>query len=85
MERTTIRLPAAQLRRVERAVEDGEFPDRSAAIRAAVRQRFGDGASAPTAAPDGGHEQDDPLAASVEELAGAVEMLARAQRGGERR
>lgn len=80
MERTTVRLPGAQLRRIERAVEAGEYPDRSAAIRDAVRAKFG---AEPEATPDGGREDD--LAASVKELAGAVEMLARAQRGGERR
>jgi antitoxin ParD1/3/4 len=37
MERVTLRIPKAQIEDVERMVESGEFPNRSEAIRAAVR------------------------------------------------
>lgn len=37
MERVTVRLPKRQLREVEALVEDGEFPNRSEAIRSAIR------------------------------------------------
>jgi Arc/MetJ-type ribon-helix-helix transcriptional regulator len=42
MERVTVRLPDEQLTAVEALVEDGQFPSRSEAIRAAVRQRLGE-------------------------------------------
>ena len=38
MERVTLRVPAAQLENIEQLVDDGEFPNRSEAIRAAVRE-----------------------------------------------
>ncbi len=38
MERVTVRLPERQLRGVEGLVEEGEFPNRSEAIRAAIRE-----------------------------------------------
>ncbi len=37
MERVTLRIPEQQVRAVEALVEEGEFPNRSEAIRAAVR------------------------------------------------
>jgi Arc/MetJ-type ribon-helix-helix transcriptional regulator len=37
MERVTLRIPKAQIEDVERMVESGEFPNRSEAIRSAVR------------------------------------------------
>jgi antitoxin ParD1/3/4 len=37
MERVTLRIPKAQIEDVEQMVESGEFPNRSEAIRAAVR------------------------------------------------
>lgn len=37
MERVTLRIPEEQVRAVETLVEEGEFPNRSEAIRAAVR------------------------------------------------
>ena len=37
MERVTLRIPKQQIEEVERMVEMGEFPNRSEAIRAAVR------------------------------------------------
>jgi Arc/MetJ-type ribon-helix-helix transcriptional regulator len=37
MERVTLRIPKQQIEEVERMVETGEFPNRSEAIRAAVR------------------------------------------------
>jgi Arc/MetJ-type ribon-helix-helix transcriptional regulator len=37
MERVTLRIPKQQIEDVERMVETGEFPNRSEAIRAAVR------------------------------------------------
>jgi Arc/MetJ-type ribon-helix-helix transcriptional regulator len=38
MERVTLRIPKEQIEKVERMVETGEFPNRSEAIRAAVRE-----------------------------------------------
>lgn len=37
MERVTLRIPKQQIDEVEKMVETGEFPNRSEAIRAAVR------------------------------------------------
>jgi len=37
MERVTLRIPKAQIDDVEQMVESGQFPNRSEAIRAAVR------------------------------------------------
>ena len=37
MERVTLRIPKQQIDEVEQLVETGEFPNRSEAIRAAVR------------------------------------------------
>lgn len=37
MERVTLRIPEQQVRAIEALVDDGEFPNRSEAIRAAVR------------------------------------------------
>lgn len=37
MERVTLRIPKQQIDEVEQMVETGEFPNRSEAIRAAVR------------------------------------------------
>jgi Arc/MetJ-type ribon-helix-helix transcriptional regulator len=37
MERVTLRIPEQQVKAVEALVEEGEFPNRSEAIRAAVR------------------------------------------------
>lgn len=38
MERVTLRIPKQQIEEVEQMVELGEYPNRSEAIRAAVRQ-----------------------------------------------
>jgi antitoxin ParD1/3/4 len=38
MERVTLRIPKQQIEEVERMVELGEYPNRSEAIRAAVRE-----------------------------------------------
>ena len=38
MERVTLRIPKQQVEQVERMVETGEYPNRSEAIRAAVRE-----------------------------------------------
>lgn len=38
MERVTLRIPEQQIEEVERMVETGQFPNRSEAIRAAVRE-----------------------------------------------
>ncbi|WP_435196012.1 ribbon-helix-helix domain-containing protein [Natronomonas sp. EA1] len=37
MERVTLRIPKQQIEEVERMVDTGEFPNRSEAIRSAVR------------------------------------------------
>jgi Arc/MetJ-type ribon-helix-helix transcriptional regulator len=38
MERVTLRIPKQQIEAVEQMVETGEYPNRSEAIRAAVRE-----------------------------------------------
>ncbi|MFB6082129.1 MAG: ribbon-helix-helix domain-containing protein [Halanaeroarchaeum sp.] len=38
MERVTLRIPAAQIEEVEQMVERGKYPNRSEAIRSAVRE-----------------------------------------------
>ena len=38
MERVTLRIPKQQIEEVERMVDSGEFPNRSEAIRSAVRE-----------------------------------------------
>jgi len=38
MERVTLRIPKQQIEEVERKVETGEYPNRSEAIRSAVRE-----------------------------------------------
>jgi Arc/MetJ-type ribon-helix-helix transcriptional regulator len=38
MERVTLRIPKQQIDEVERMVDTGKFPNRSEAIRAAVRE-----------------------------------------------
>ncbi|MFC7204537.1 ribbon-helix-helix domain-containing protein [Haloferax namakaokahaiae] len=38
MERVTLRIPKQQIDEVERMVETGKFPNRSEAIRSAVRE-----------------------------------------------
>jgi len=40
-ERVTLRIPKTQLETVEKQVEDGEFPNRSEAIRHAISEIFG--------------------------------------------
>jgi len=42
MERVTLRIPKQQIEAVERMVESGQFPNRSEAIRAAVREKIKD-------------------------------------------
>lgn len=38
MERVTLRIPEQQIEEVEKMVETGQFPNRSEAIRSAVRE-----------------------------------------------
>ncbi|SIR57948.1 ribbon-helix-helix domain-containing protein [Natronorubrum thiooxidans] len=48
MERVTLRIPKQQIEEVEQLVDSGEFPNRSEAIRSAVREMVNeqqDGAS----------------------------------------
>ena len=40
MERVTLRIPKQQIEEVERMVDSGEYPNRSEAIRAAVREKL---------------------------------------------
>ena len=42
MERVTLRIPKQQIEEVERMVETGEYPNRSEAIRSAVREMLAD-------------------------------------------
>ena len=52
MERVTLRIPKQQIEEVERMVELGEYPNRSEAIRAAVREMVAEeGQERPTKRP----------------------------------
>ncbi|MFB6253617.1 MAG: ribbon-helix-helix domain-containing protein [Halobacteriaceae archaeon] len=42
MERVTLRIPKQQVEEVEQMVEQGQFPNRSEAIRSAVREMLND-------------------------------------------
>jgi Arc/MetJ-type ribon-helix-helix transcriptional regulator len=42
MERVTLRIPKQQIEEVEQMVEHGQFPNRSEAIRSAVREMLSD-------------------------------------------
>jgi Arc/MetJ-type ribon-helix-helix transcriptional regulator len=42
MERVTLRIPKQQIEEVERMVDTGEYPNRSEAIRSAVREMLAD-------------------------------------------
>ncbi|XVH30512.1 ribbon-helix-helix domain-containing protein [Haloferacaceae archaeon DSL9] len=42
MERVTLRIPKQQIEEVEQMVETGQFPNRSEAIRSAVREMLND-------------------------------------------
>lgn len=42
MERVTLRIPKQQIEQVEQMVETGQYPNRSEAIRAAVRDMIED-------------------------------------------
>lgn len=42
MERLTLRVPSQRVRALEALVDDGEYPNRSEAIRAAIRQHIAD-------------------------------------------
>jgi len=42
MERVTLRIPQQQIEQVEQLVERGEYPNRSEAIRSAVRELVAD-------------------------------------------
>ena len=48
MERVTLRIPKQQIEEVEQMVETGEFPNRSEAIRAAVRDMLNEQADGNT-------------------------------------
>ncbi|MFC4248892.1 ribbon-helix-helix domain-containing protein [Natribaculum luteum] len=50
MERVTLRIPKQQIEEVEQLVDSGEFPNRSEAIRSAVREMINE-------QNDGRHEQ----------------------------
>ena len=50
MERVTLRIPKQQIEAVEQLVETGEFPNRSEAIRSAVREMINEQA-------DGRHDR----------------------------
>ena len=43
MDRVTLRIPRQQVESVERLVETGQYPNRSEAIRSAVRELVADG------------------------------------------
>ncbi|TMT87439.1 ribbon-helix-helix protein, CopG family [Haloterrigena sp. H1] len=48
MERVTLRIPKQQIEEVEQLVDSGEFPNRSEAIRSAVREMINEQADGPT-------------------------------------
>ncbi|WP_435118108.1 ribbon-helix-helix domain-containing protein [Halolamina sp. C58] len=52
MERVTLRIPRQQVEEVEQMVETGEFPNRSEAIRSAVREMIDENDTA-----DGGRDR----------------------------
>ena len=45
MERVTLRIPKQQIEEVEQLVDSGEFPNRSEAIRSAVREMINEQAA----------------------------------------
>ena len=47
MERVTLRIPKQQIEEVEQIVETGEFPNRSEAIRSAVREMLAEQETGP--------------------------------------
>ena len=48
MERVTLRIPKQQIEEVERMVDTGQFPNRSEAIRSAVREMINEQETEPT-------------------------------------
>jgi antitoxin ParD1/3/4 len=48
MERVTLRIPKQQIEEVEQLVDSGEFPNRSEAIRSAVREMINEQADGRT-------------------------------------
>ncbi len=52
MERVTLRIPKQQIEEVEQMVETGEFPNRSEAIRAAVRDMLNEHEGSGTETPN---------------------------------
>ncbi|QLK27284.1 ribbon-helix-helix domain-containing protein [Natrinema zhouii] len=48
MERVTLRIPKQQIDEVEQLVDSGEFPNRSEAIRSAVREMINEQGDGPT-------------------------------------
>ncbi|MFD1563618.1 ribbon-helix-helix domain-containing protein [Haloarchaeobius amylolyticus] len=48
MERVTLRIPKQQIEEVEQLVDSGEFPNRSEAIRSAVREMINEQADGHT-------------------------------------
>ncbi len=57
MERVTLRIPEQQIEEVEQMVETGQFPNRSEAIRSAVREMLNEQGS-----PQDTRRQDRPWA-----------------------
>ena len=47
MERVTLRIPKEQIEEVEQMVETGEYPNRSEAIRSAVREMLAEQDNSP--------------------------------------
>ena len=48
MERVTLRIPKQQIEEVEQLVDSGEFPNRSEAIRSAVREMINEQEDSPS-------------------------------------
>ncbi len=51
MERVTLRIPEQQIEAVERMVETGKYPNRSEAIRSAVREMLEENSAEQTNSP----------------------------------
>ena len=59
MERVTLRIPKQQVEQVEQMVETGEYPNRSEAIRSAVREMLAEHDAEKRRSPEGKNNHED--------------------------
>jgi transcriptional regulator, CopG family len=59
MERVTLRIPRQQVEEVEQMVDSGEFPNRSEAIRSAVREMLAEQDTGRDSSKDRKRERED--------------------------